>query len=139
MAVAFLLRGGAAGLDVGLVNEAVVEEKVVKAVVEEEVVEACGLGVQGRVGVDGTGVVAGSQKLSIGRGPEKLRGCPRESRQSLGVLVRHPEQPGAILLGEVDCGEVTGQVWAIAELEPSDDVVQVAALVEEFEPGQTGM
>ncbi len=50
--------------------------------------------------------------------------------------MRRPEQPGAILLGEVDYGEVTGQVWAIAELKPSDDVVQVAALVTEFEPGQ---
>ena len=68
MAVACLL--GLAGLDVGLVDE---------AVVDEEVVEARGLGVQGRVGLDGTGVVAGSQKLSIGRGPEKLLGCPRES------------------------------------------------------------
>ena len=60
--IAFLL--GLAGLDVGLVDEAVVEEEVVKAVVEEEVVEACGLE---RVGVDVAGVVAGSQKLSIGR------------------------------------------------------------------------
>ena len=64
MAVAFLL--GLAGLDVGLVDE---------AIVEEEVVEACGLGVQGRVGVDG-----GSQVLSIGGGAEKLQGCPCESR-----------------------------------------------------------
>ncbi len=46
-----------AGLDVGFVDE---------AVVEEEAVEACGLGVQGRVGVHGTGVVATSQILSIG-------------------------------------------------------------------------
>ena len=53
--------------------------------------------------------------------------------------MRRLEQPGAILLGEVDCGEVTGQVWAIAELEPFDDVVQVAALVEEFELGQIRM
>ena len=112
-----------AGLDVCLVDE---------AVVEEEVVEARGLGVQGRVGADGTSVVAGLQKLSIGRGPEKLRGCPRESRQSLGVLVRHPEQPGAILLGEVDCGEVAGQVRATADIEPSDEVFQVAAMVVEF-------
>ena len=77
MAVAFLLRGGAAGLDVGFVDEAVVEEEVVKAAVEEEVVEACGLE---RAGVDVAGVVAGSQILSIGGGPEKLQGCPRESR-----------------------------------------------------------
>ena len=134
MAVAFLL--GLAGLDVGLVNEAVVEEKVVKAVVEEEVVEACGLE---RVGVDVAGVVAGSQILSVGGGAEKLQGCPCESRQGLGVSMRRLEQPGAILLGEVDCGEVTGQVWAITELEPSDDVVQVAAAGKEFESGQIGM
>ena len=68
MAVACLL--GIAGLDVGLVNEAVVEEKVVEAVVEH----------LERVGVDVAGVVAGSQILSIGGGPEKLQGCPRESR-----------------------------------------------------------
>ena len=37
--------------------------------------------------------------------------------------MRRLEQPGAILLGEVDCGEVTGQVWATAELEPGDDCV----------------
>ena len=125
-----------AGLDVGLVDEAVVEEKVVKAVVEEEVVEACGLV---RVGVDVAGVVAGSQILSIGGGGEKLQGCPRESRQRLDVLMRRLEQPGAILFGAVDCGEVTGQVWATADIEPSDDVVQVAALVVEFEPDQSRM
>ena len=134
MAVAFLL--GLAGLDVGLVNEAVVEEKVVKAVVEEEVVEACGLE---RVGVDVAGVVAGSQILSVGGGAEKLQGCPRESRQRLDVLMRRLEQPGAIIFGAVDCGEVTGQVWATADIEPSDDVVQVAAAGKEFESGQIGM
>ena len=69
MAVAFLL--GPAGLDVGPVDEAVIEEKVVGARV---------LGVQGRVGVDGTGVVAGSQMLSIGGGAEKLQGRSCESR-----------------------------------------------------------
>ena len=53
--------------------------------------------------------------------------------------MRRLDRPGAILLSEVDCGEVTRQVWAIAELEPSDDVVQVAALVIEFEPGQIRM
>jgi hypothetical protein len=56
MTATFLLLGGIAGLDVGLVDEAVVEEKVV---------EARSLGVQGRVGVDGTGVVAGSQELYL--------------------------------------------------------------------------
>ena len=55
VAIAFLL--GLAGLDVGLVDEAIVEEKVVKAVVEEEVVEACGLE---RVGVDVAGVYWGA-------------------------------------------------------------------------------
>ena len=134
MAVAFLL--GLAGLDVSLVDEAIVEEKVVKAVVEEEVVETCGLE---RVGVDVTGVVAGSQILSVGGGAEKLQGCTCESRQGLGVLMRRLEQPGAVLLGEVDRGEVTGQVWAITELEPSADVVQVAAVGKEFESGQIGM
>jgi hypothetical protein len=102
--IAFLF--GLAGLDVGLVDEAIVEEKVVKAVVEEEVVEACGLE---RVGVDVAGVVAGSQILSVGGGAEKLQGCPCESRQGLGVLLRRLEQPGAILLGEVDCGEGSGR------------------------------
>ena len=97
-----------AGLGVGLVAKAVVEEKVVKAVVEEEVVEACGLE---RVGVDVAGVVAGSQILSVGGGAEKLQGCPRESRQRLDVLMRRLEQPGAILFGTVDCGEVTGQIF----------------------------
>ena len=77
MAIAFLLGSGLAGVDVGLVDEAVVEEKDVKAVVEEEVVEACGLK---RVGVDVAGVVAGSQILSVGGGAENLLGCPCKSR-----------------------------------------------------------
>ena len=59
--IAFLL--GLAGLDVGLVDE---------AVVEEEVVEACSLDVRGRVGVDGAGVVASSQILSVGGRAEEL-------------------------------------------------------------------
>ena len=71
-----------AGLGVGLVDKAVVEEKVVKAVVEEEVVEACGLE---RVGVDVAGVVASSQILSVGGGAEKLQGFlqgPHQAQQA---------------------------------------------------------
>ena len=53
--------------------------------------------------------------------------------------MRRLEHPEAILFGAVDCGEVTGQVRATADIEPRDDVVQVAALEEEFEPGQMRM
>ena len=62
-----------AGLDVGPVDKAVVEEDV----------EA--LDVHGQTDIEGAGVVAGSQELSVGGGGERLGGCPDESRTVLVV------------------------------------------------------
>ena len=73
-----------AGLDVGLVDEAVVEDEVVKAVVEEEVVEACGLE---RVG----GVLTRFLTRTCWRRIKKIQitPCPRRARCAFSQQPQH--------------------------------------------------